>query len=440
VQPVEADAPRVGLGERVHGSFHLRLKALDFPHDGHARINFQRQHHRHEPEARKHGARWRADIFQHQQADEDEAATRVRQEMEFPEDLAKERAGHYSTHRRVGGLQHTKRRWRDDEADHHHAAQPDDERRQGEVPDQKHPVIIIAVRRCEGAGVDLNASTVEWITGRVLEGIARQETETVSPAALIFLLRRYGATSRDDLREALEPALDWATSELPRLACADDRAGWLSVFTEAAAISDSAVLREAAAGLVSRVRGEWRTATAVDDSMQSIAASLSAVNLCDPRELVPYAIDELERIIAAAYQPGVGMAHTIGAPAFARGGLDDQMRSAGALLTAHTLTDRLPYSMLAEELVQCARRTRWDPQRGGFLAPYASNCEAALVLCRLAALHRDAEYRAAAVVAPDADYEGDAGRTLAAQAPALGERGLDAALFGLALDEWLRLW
>ena len=102
--------------------------------------------------------------------------------------------------------------------------------------------------------MDLNASLIEWITGRVIEGMARQES--VNPPALIFLLRRYGATSRDDLREALEPALDWAASELPRLACDAGRVGWLTVFVEAAAVSDSAVFREAAAGLLSRVRGD----------------------------------------------------------------------------------------------------------------------------------------------------------------------------------------
>jgi hypothetical protein len=286
----------------------------------------------------------------------------------------------------------------------------------------------------------LDAGTLESITERVREGVAHQET--VSAIALIFLLRRYGATRRDDLRAALEPALDWVASELPRFECSDDRAAWLTVFAEAAAMSDSAALRDAAVGLVSRARTEWRTATTVDDSMQSIAASLAAVNLCDPRELVPYAIDELERIVGAAYQPGEGMAHAIGAPVFASGGLDDQMRAAGALLTAYLLTDRLPYSMLAEELVQTARRTRWDPHKGGFAASYASNCEAALVLCRLAVLHRDAEYRAAAVVATDADYAGDAERTLSAQTAtvfAKSDAGLDAARFGLALHELLLL-
>ena len=156
---------------------------------------------------------------------------------------------------------------------------------------------------------------------------------------------------------------------------------------------------------------------------------------------MPEAIDELERIVGGAYQPGEGMAHAIGAPVFARGDLSDQVRTAGALLTAYAVTDRLPYSMLAEELVQGARRTWWDAEHGGFLPtkPFAPNCEAALVLCRLSALHGDAGYREAAVVAADADYAGDAGRTLAALAATLEDPGVDVALFGLALHELLLL-
>ena len=60
-------------------------------------------------------------------------------------------------------------------------------------------------------------------------------------------------------------------------------------------------------------------------------------------------------------------------------------------------------------------------------------------MCRLAALHRDATYRGAAVVAPEADYAMDAMRILAAQTAALTDGGLDAALFGLALHELLSL-
>ena len=285
----------------------------------------------------------------------------------------------------------------------------------------------------------LDASGIEWITGRVLEAVVRHQT--LEPAALTFLLRRYGATHRDDLRDALDPALDRAAAGVPRLEASEDRAGWLVVFGEAAAMSDAASLRKAAADLISHLRREWPTSTLVDGSMRSIAACLAAAGACNPRELIPDAIDELERIVGAAYRPGEGMAHEIGRPLFARGDLGDQVGAAGGLLSAYLVTGRLPYSMLAEELMRCARRTWWDVERGGFLPPkpFAQNGEAALVLCRLAALHRDATYRGAAVVAPEADYAMDAMRILAAQTAALTDGGLDAALFGLALHELLSL-
>jgi len=60
------------------------------------------------------------------------------------------------------------------------------------------------------------------------------------------------------------------------------------------------------------------------------------------------------------------------------------------------------------------------------------------VLCRLAALHADEQYRGAAVMAPDADYRADADRMLSAQAERALAGGLDvAAAYGLAVGEWL---
>ena len=60
------------------------------------------------------------------------------------------------------------------------------------------------------------------------------------------------------------------------------------------------------------------------------------------------------------------------------------------------------------------------------------------MLCRLAALHADEQYRGAAVLAAGADYHRDAERMLAAQsARALGGTLDEAAAYGLALGEWL---
>src|SRR5207344_999318 len=96
-----------------------------------------------------------------------------------------------------------------------------------------------------------------------------------------------------------------------------------------------------------------------------------------------------------AYQPGEGV----------RGGLINQVRAASALLTAFEITGRLPYSMLAEELMQTAGRTAPD---GPDPDTIVVHCEAARVLCRLATLHDDAGYRNSAIIAPGADYRGAA--------------------------------
>jgi hypothetical protein len=66
-------------------------------------------------------------------------------------------------------------------------------------------------------------------------------------------------------------------------------------------------------------------------------------------------------------------------------------------------------------------------------------CAAASVLCRLAGLHRDSDYRAAAVVAHDADYRADAERLLSRHETGAFDDRRNAAAFGLALAQWLEL-
>jgi hypothetical protein len=287
----------------------------------------------------------------------------------------------------------------------------------------------------------LNGHTIERVTDTVLQALARDEPPTA--AALTFLLRRYSATARDDLRNALEPALARGLELWPHASSAE-RAGWLSLFAEAAAASDDERLRAAAVELTASLRADWGRATEVDATASGLDACLSASEvLLDRRQLVSEAIDELERIVGAAYRPGEGVAHGVGRDA-PRGRLADQVAAASALLTAHQRTGRLPYSMLAEELMQFARRTLWDSELAGFYdgdcgaKPFALNCEAARVLCRLALLHGTDEYRAAAVIASDADYGRDAALTLIVLAPAAEQSGLLAAVYGLAVGDWLQ--
>jgi uncharacterized protein YyaL (SSP411 family) len=283
---------------------------------------------------------------------------------------------------------------------------------------------------------------LDWLTATIVDAIA--EEEELEPSALLFLLRRYTATDRRDLGDALGRAL---AAGLSRFKAADlhDRAVWLVVFGETAALSDDARVLAAAAELAADLRAAWG-GPAVDDASHSIDVCLAVHTAVVPEELAAAAIEELEHIIAMSYRPGTGVGHFRDDPGRHRGFLSDQVRAASALLTAYARSGRLPYSMLAEELMQFARRALWDDAAGGFFQcatgddadrrkPFALNCEAARVLGRLAVLHTDPAYQEVAVVAREASYAADATRTLAMVAPRAKGRGAGAAIYGLALLE-----
>jgi uncharacterized protein YyaL (SSP411 family) len=273
---------------------------------------------------------------------------------------------------------------------------------------------------------------------------ALNEGAAATAPALSFLLKRYRATDRADVREALEPALTAALHQpfdrLPPV----DRAAYLSAFVEAAAVADDERVLTAIDVLAADLRGERDSIACVDECAAIVEACLAAADVLDPRAIVPDAIDELERVIGAAYRPGQGLAHDLRAPGGPRGRLADHVQAASALLTAYRATARIPYAMLAEELMQFARRTLWDDEAGAFVAaagtrehPFADNCAAVRVWCRLACLHAEQDYRAAAVIAPEAAYRTDAFRILTMPSVALGARGMASANYGLALTEWL---
>ena len=183
-------------------------------------------------------------------------------------------------------------------------------------------------------------------------------------------------------------------------------------------------LIEVATDLAAKARAAWagreplaQLANSIDAYLRAIALLARQTSIGD--QLQP-AIDQLEHI-ASHYEPGQGLSDALG----------DQMSVAAALLTAFQCTDRLPYSMLAEELMQQSRRALWDVKR----PPFGVSCAAASVLCRLAALHRSEEYRAAAVIAPAADYAADATQILEDLAPGAPGLGLAGAVYGLAAGE-----
>src|SRR5215831_15554920 len=80
---------------------------------------------------------------------------------------------------------------------------------------------------------DVIRGAVEQVTIAVLDALKRDQAPT--SAALRFLLRSYSATGRDDVRDAIEPALAHAL-ELAPSAPPDELPCWLLLFAEAAAV------------------------------------------------------------------------------------------------------------------------------------------------------------------------------------------------------------
>jgi len=277
---------------------------------------------------------------------------------------------------------------------------------------------------------DDRTADLERVASRIVGSVA--SGRAASPDETRFLLREYVATGREDVRDALGVALAQALAAARRDAAIVQRAALLTLFAEAAPVADDERVLIAAGDLVTALRGEWPSDLArvgLAAATASVEACLRASGLLDPSQIVPQAIDELERIVAVAYRPGEGLSVPTqgarnsqkGAPAFQA---SDHVAAASALLTAFEITGRLPYSMLAEELMQ----------------RHADDCETARVLCRLAALHGNPDYRAAAVVAPGADYRADAARILADRgAQALAAQTDDAARYGIALRELMSL-
>lgn len=280
---------------------------------------------------------------------------------------------------------------------------------------------------------------METVTARVVDAvvdpIAREDV--CNAAVPAFLLRRYlssgglstgGAGLRDALGVALAQALALAGGD----ATVIGRAAWLTLLVEATVVADDERMLPAAAELIEGLQAEWPAQTRIDEASASVEACLRAAEIVDPDPLVQDAIDQLERVVGGSYRPGDGLVRE-------RDGLrvrcsfGDHVRGASALLTAFELTGRLPYSMLAEELMAIAGR---EPSPD---ADLAIQCDAARVLCRLAALHDDPGYRGAAVIATGADYRADASRILSAQsARALAGAPPDAAAYGLALLDLLK--
>jgi uncharacterized protein YyaL (SSP411 family) len=317
--------------------------------------------------------------------------------------------------------------------------QPDDQRGQRDVSDHSQSRdynLRAAVDDRRARFTDLDDLT---------DGVIAAASDAApDPAILTFLLRRYQATGRHDLAGILEPALARGVETSRDATGCAARARWIEAFVTAAPLSSDPRMETAIEDLVTALRGEWSRSDRVADLLTAVDACLQATSAFETPGLVRDAIDQLERVVGATYRPGLGVATSIGHPDGARL-LSDQIAGASSLVAACAITARLPYGMLAEELIQFARRTFWNADAGAFAddaepqTAYVANCDAARALCRLVRLVEDEEYRSGAVVASDSDYRGDTSRILASQLDVARASAAHAATYALALDDWLSL-
>jgi hypothetical protein len=235
-------------------------------------------------------------------------------------------------------------------------------------------------------------AVLERVTATLLRAEARGEP--LHAAALTFLLRRYAQTGREEMRPALEEGLAVGLDALRAEAAPLSRCEWLDMLLHATPMTDDHRIDEA-----------LRTA-------------------------MPSLVEDLERFVRMRYEPGEGL---VGSDAAV------QVGCGSALLSVFAATGRLPYAMLAEELLQVVRRRWWDEAHGAFSADVIVNCRAARLCCQIATLHGDPDYRDVAVVALGVDYRRDASRALASIAAEAADEAASAAQYGLAVLDWLAL-
>lgn len=218
-------------------------------------------------------------------------------------------------------------------------------------------------------------------------------------------------------------AADW--SDPGKEKTLEDNTALLHLYIEAAVRRDSDAFRARAGELVRWVKAALadehdggffnaRLGALVDRSMyvdrnaDMVAAFLRAAALFEDPWLRDFALKSFERVVLAGYTPGGGVAHAVadGPAPLVRGLLTDQIHVASAAIWGHAVTEQLPYSMLAAELMQFAIRTMWDESANAFrdrispadpVRPFQLNCEAACVLDRLATLTGDRAYHDRAV-------------------------------------------
>jgi hypothetical protein len=178
-----------------------------------------------------------------------------------------------------------------------------------------------------------------------------------------------------------------------------------------------------------------------DANAGMIVTLFRAADLTGDESLREVGTRSLEQLLLAGYRPGGGVAHQVAPEPDVWGLLADQVSMAEALLLAQTFAGRLPYSMLAAELLEYAVRAMWDEEAAGFrdrasgapedepgplgrpFRPFATNCEAARLLFRLAIVTGEGAHRARAR------------RTLESLGAVYRDDPLLGACYGLAVRE-----
>ena len=224
---------------------------------------------------------------------------------------------------------------RDEQAENDHAAEPHDERRQREVPDDEHPVIIIA--GVDDAAIDRTASG--WCC-------ERWRARTRTSGALDSCCARYATRPRRPNQAALGPR----SAARRRRSRAGPRASAPlahAASSKRAAISDDAADRRCGGGSPRASATTWPAAgtpgatragrRGLPSGVARAAGRPIGASSCRPRST------SWSASIAVVYEPGEGVAHTLSEPGERAATLSDQVATASALLTAYAVTGRLPY-------------------------------------------------------------------------------------------------
>ena len=255
------------------------------------------------------------------------------------------------------------------------------------------------------AAAPLDPRALDRIAGELLEASAAP----LEPAALAFLLQQARAGARPAVGDRLRQWTDHLSGDV-LWERPEDNAALLVFLVDAAAALEDGRLAARVAPVAAELRATLDAGRApyVDTACAVAGALVRAGDALGDGDLLARAIAALERAVGTAYRPGRRPRARARRP-----GADERTPVAitcgrpRALLAAHAVTVRLPYAMLADELMQGARRRLWDEAGGGFfdrpaddpdtigllaqrVKPFVLNCDAARVLCALAALHHDA--------------------------------------------------